>query len=279
MENGGVFEAGIALHGEHLSLGNCHILCEEPEHLQILTAGGKHNMKARPLDDDRSGTPTGREPVFNIAGVVLFLIAVCVLVHVGRMYVLSPQQDVVLLIHAAFFPVRYSGNIPFDLFALSTPVTYSFLHGSGAHLAINMIWLAAFGSPLAVRIGAPRMLVFWLATAVAAAFVHYVLFPQSAAPLVGASGAISGMMGAAARFGFRTDRSSRKRAFSGPLLTFGQVFASRTVIAFLAVWMVINLVSGLGVLSPAGSGTIAWEAHIGGFVVGFFGISLFKGKM
>ncbi len=235
-------------------------------------------MKARLLDDDPAGTPTGREPVFNIAGVVLFLIALCVLIHAVRTFVLSPQQDIFLLIHAAFIPVRFSGGAPFDLFALSTAVSYSFLHGSGAHLAINLIWLAAFGSPLAVRLGTPRMLVFWLATAVAAAFVHYVLFPQSTAPLVGASGAISGMMGAAARFGFRTDRSARMRAFSGPVLTIGEVFSSRTVISFLAVWMVINLVSGLGFLSPAGAGTIAWEAHIGGFVVGFFGVSLFKGK-
>lgn len=235
-------------------------------------------MRARPLEYDRADRPPGREPVFNIAGVVLFLIAVCVSVHAVRIYLLSPQQDVALLIHTAFIPVRYSGDVPFDLFALSTPLTYSFLHGSGTHLAINLIWLAAFGSPLAVRIGATRMLLFWAATAIAAAFVHYILFPQSAAPLVGASGAISGMMGAAARFGFRTDRNDRKRAFSGPVLTIGEVISSRTVISFLAVWMVINLVSGLGVFAPEGMGSIAWEAHIGGFVVGFFGVALFDNR-
>lgn len=235
-------------------------------------------MNSRQLEDDRHQAPSGREPVFNIAAVVLFLIAVCVAVHAVRTYLLSPQQDVMLLIHSAFIPARYTSQIPFDVFALSTPVTYSLLHGGGAHLAINMIWLAAFGSPLAVRIGPGRMLVFWIATSVAAAAVHFALFSQSAVPLVGASGAISGMMGAAARFGFKTDRSARKRAFSGPILTIREVLSSRTVLSFLAIWMVINLISGLGVLTPEGTGSIAWEAHIGGFVVGFFGIALFVGR-
>ena len=64
-----------------------------------------------------------------------------------------------------------------------------------------MITTAAFGSPLANRIGALRFVTFWIATSVAAAGLHYVLHMTDQSPLVGASGAISGMMGAAARFG------------------------------------------------------------------------------
>lgn len=224
---------------------------------------------------DSSEPPPTREPMFNIAGVVVVMIAICVGVHLVRSYLLSADQDLLLLVYAAFFPARYSGDVAFDVFALTSPITYAFLHGGAAHLFINVIWLAAFGSPLAARLGAGRTWLFWIVTAAAAAAAHFVLHPHSVAPLVGASGAISGMMGAAARFGFRMDRTGRNRAFSGPVLTIGQVVSSRTVISFLAVWLVINLVSGLGVLSPSNVGAIAWEAHIGGFVVGFFGIGLF----
>ena len=131
---------------------------------------------------------------------------------------LDADQDFELLVYAAFIPIRYSGQFPLDLYAFTSPVTYSLLHGGWAHLAINMIWLAAFGSPLANRLGAARFVLFWVATSIAAAALHYVLHMTDQSPLVGASGAISGMMGAAARFGFRIDRVFRPSGFrrAGP---------------------------------------------------------------
>lgn len=217
----------------------------------------------------------GREPVFNIAGIVVALIAICAVVHALRAYVLTPEQDLDLLIRAAFVPVRYSGAYDIDLYAFTSPVTYSLLHGDILHLAINMIWLAAFGSPLANRIGAMRFVAFWIFTSVAAVLLHYVLHMDDATLVIGASGAVSGMMAAAARFGFNTDRSGSRRAFAGPILSLPAVFARRTVVVFLAVWFVVNLIAGLGYLVPGEARAIAWEAHVGGFVAGFFGIGLF----
>ena len=102
-----------------------------------------------------------------------------------------------------------------------------------------MIWLAAFGSPLANRLGAARFVLFWVATSVAAAAMHYVLHMTDQSPLVGASGAISGMMGAAARFGFRIDRSSGQGAFGGPVLPVSIVLRSpRRRRLSSAIWMV-----------------------------------------
>ncbi len=69
------------------------------------------------------------------------------------------------------------------------------MHGGFAHIAVNMIWFAAFGSPLAGRIGTGRMIIFWILTSVIAGLTHYAIYPESVTPLVGASGAISGMMG------------------------------------------------------------------------------------
>lgn len=218
------------------------------------------------------------EPVFNVPAIVVLLIGVCAAVYLVQSYVLSDSQHLGLLVRAAFIPIRYSGRFDIDLYAFTSPFTYAFLHGSLAHLAINMIWLAAFGSPLANRLGAMRFLLFWMVTALAAAGLHYVLHPLDQSPLVGASGAISGMMGAAARFGFRTSRSAGKPSFEGPLLPIADVLRSRTVVTFLAVWMVINLVTGLIGFAPGVEDRIAWEAHIGGFAAGFFGIGYFVRK-
>lgn len=214
-----------------------------------------------------------REPVFNLAGIVLAIIVVCVGIHAWRYYLLDARQDFGVILRFAFIPIRYTGDFGLDLYAFVSPLTYSLLHGGFAHLAINTVWLAAFGSPLANRIGAVRFLLFWAATALGAVALHFVLYPESTTPLVGASGAISGMMGAAARFAFRIDRSRRRPAFAGPILTVPQVFRSRQAVTFLVVWMAVNLVAGLAF--GADGMEIAWEAHIGGFLVGFFALRPF----
>ncbi len=219
-----------------------------------------------------------REPVFNIPPIVLALIALCVIVFAAQELVLDLDQNMALLLRGAFIPVRYSGQYDIDIYAFTTPFTYAFLHGGLAHLAINMVWLAAFGSPLANRLGTLRFALFWVVTALAAAGLHWAIYPLDPAPLVGASGAISGMMGAAARFGFKMDRRSGRAAFAGPALPVSEVLRSRNVMTFLAVWMIVNLVTGLVGVGPGAEATIAWEAHIGGFLAGFLGLPYFLRK-
>ncbi len=217
----------------------------------------------------------GREPMFNVPAVVLAIIGLCVGVYLAQNYVLSDTQNLILLYDAAFIPALYTGAYGFDWFMLSRPFTYTFLHGSLAHVAINMVWLAAFGPPLANRFGPLRFAVFFAVTGLAAAALFFVVHPSMQAPLVGASGSISGMMGAAARFGFQIDRSAGKSAFTGAPLPFPMVMRSRSVVTFLAVWMIINLVSGVVGLGAGETDQIAWEAHIGGFLLGFFALRLF----
>lgn len=216
-----------------------------------------------------------REPVFNLAPAVVVIAAACVAIHVLSAHVLSMTAYVWLIENFAFIPVRYSGVFPFTWAWLVSPLSYSLLHGGYAHLIINMIWLAAFGSPLANRIGTARFLAFWAATALGAVALHYVLHSGEAIPLVGASGAISGMMGAAARFAFRIDRRMEKPAFAGEVLPVPRVLSSRPAVTFLLVWFVINFATGMGFDAPGVSAQIAWEAHIGGFLVGFLAIRLF----
>lgn len=215
-----------------------------------------------------------REPLLNLPFVVVALIAVCVAVQLMQSYLLTPTQQLGFLIRAAFIPVRYSGQYIIDIYAFTTPVSYTFLHGGFTHLAVNMVWLAAVGTPLANRIGWQRFLVFWVVCGAAAAGMHYVLHPTDDIPLVGASGAIAGMMAATPRYLFRVDRFSSSPAYAGPLLPLTTALRSRQVLLFVAIWMGGNLLIGL-LGAPGVSNSIAWEAHVGGFLAGFILLGLF----
>lgn len=217
-----------------------------------------------------------REPVFNIPGSILLIVAICVAVQLVRMYVLSPRTDEWFLIYTAFIPARFTQAGGFvDPLAWLTTISYSFVHGGILHITVNMVWLLAFGSPVAARIGVWRTAVFWVLTAVAAALTHFAIYPDSMAPLVGASGSISGMMAAAARYGFQRSSHSRSSAFTGPLLPIVTTLTLRSTLVFVAAWFAMNLVAGFVSLAPGETAPIAWQAHIGGFVVGFFAIALF----
>jgi membrane associated rhomboid family serine protease len=219
---------------------------------------------------------TKDEPIFNIPVVILAIMALCASIYVLENYVLSDEQNSSFLWNFAFIPARFSEYGGFaSPAAWLTSISYSLLHGSVAHIALNMIWLAAFGSPLAARIGPLRTSLFWIVTSIAAAMTHFAVYADSVAPLVGASGAISGMMGAAARFGFRRSTLRNSAAFVGDILPINVALRMRTVLTFLGVWFATNILTGMLSVGVDSSATIAWEAHIGGFFIGFFGISLF----
>lgn len=229
----------------------------------------------QPETDGSNRRSGGSEPIFNIPGVVLALIGLCAAVYVYQNYLISEQQNYSFMLNFALIPARFSLAGGFtDPSALFTLISYSFMHGGIAHLVVNMIWLAAFGSPLAGRIGTGRMIVFWVFTSVIAGLTHYAIYPDSISPLVGASGAISGMMGAAARYGFRRIGHGRKSEFAGPVLPVGLTLTLKPVLTFVGVWFLINIITGLYSTGGADLSSIAWEAHIGGFIAGFFGISL-----
>lgn len=218
---------------------------------------------------------SGREPLFNMPGIVTAFIAACVAIHLVRLYLLSPQQDYELILRAAFFPIRYTGGYDLDVYAFTSPFTSSLLHAGWTHLVLNMVWLAAFASPLATRIGVARFVGFWCVATAGSLLLHFAARPDDMVPVIGASGAISGMMGAAARFGFQVDRSQRLPVFAGRRLGLIETFRSRQAVVFLVVWLAINFAVGAGFDLSGSDGSIAWEAHIGGMLTGLFGIGLF----
>ncbi len=195
----------------------------------------------------------------------------------ARALPLDPQQDLLSQLWFAFIPARYAttssrfpGGIAGDLW---TFVTYALLHGSWVHLLTNAVWLVAFGSAVARRFGPLRFWLFSAAAAAGGASLHLALHFGDPIPVVGASAAIAGQMAAAARFVFDAGgpmvlrRGGDDSAFRRPARSLVDTFRNRSAMIFILVWFGINLAVGLG-SSVSGGLAIAWEAHIGGFLVG-----------
>lgn len=224
-------------------------------------------------------TPRVRQPMFNLPTVMVVFVGACTLVHVLRTYFFSASFDQWVLINFAFFPIRYTAQyFTLDFATILSPFSYTLLHGSWGHLAMNMIWLVIFGAPVAYRIGPWRSVLFWFATGLGAVILHTALYYGASIPLIGASGAVSGFLGAAARFGFRANRRNPRAGLAGQLYGPIDSLRQRGVLPFLLVWMVINFAFGSDILGMSGGASIAWEAHIGGLVTGYFLIGLLDRK-
>lgn len=241
--------------------------------------------------------------MFNLPAVIAFGVMVLVAIHALRM-LLPEETDFKLLIDWAVIPARWAvalGDVRIEdvmetlrgnasegelspLQALAhyvlddggarpwTALTYAFLHGSWAHVLINSVWLAAFGTPIARRCGAGRFLVLAAACAIGGAVLYAYMNALQVLPMIGASGAISGMMAAASWFMFAPagwhPEGRLTEAHERPRETLAGMIVNRQVVIFLAIWFAANylfaFVQPLGVTDAS----IAWEAHIGGFLVG-----------
>ena len=230
-----------------------------------------------------------REPIFNVPAVIVALLAVLCLVHAVRELVLSDSLDRDLILTFAFFPARYDSNPFTDGVLLGgvgasfwSFVSYALIHADLTHLGFNAIWLLAFGSPVARRFGAVRFLIFLVVTSAAGALAHLLTHAGGLHPMIGASAAISGTMGAATRFAFepggpldmwRRERTDLDRIPAAPLLV---ALRNPRVLTFLAVWFGLNLLFGLASLPFLEENqTVAWQAHLGGFLAGLLLFSIF----
>lgn len=216
-----------------------------------------------------------REPMFNVPPVVLATLALLVAIHLVRAYGLTPAQDLDFLVRFAFIPARYdpalASTAPGGVGAwIWTFFTYALIHGDVTHLGVNAVWLLAFGSAVARRFGALRFVLFALVTAAAGALVYLLTHQGEIYPMVGASAAISGFMAAAMRFMFQSGRTVfANRMYRAPAAPLSVVLRDPRALAFLGAWFAINLIFGLGAISIGeAEQSIAWQAHIGGFLAG-----------
>ena len=228
--------------------------------------------------------PVGRQPIFNVPGAILAMLAVLVAVHAGRS-LLADDLDDWLTLALAFIPARYSGaadQLPGGtLAALFSPLTHMLLHGDWAHLGLNAAWLLVFGTIVARRLGQARSVLFTIVTGVVGALAFLVFNWGAVLPMVGASGAISGLMGGAIRLLHAVMRVGAMRdigvaANFVPLPGVRETLRDRQVLIIVGVTLATNLALGAsGSLLTPGSAGIAWEAHLGGFAVGLLAFGVF----
>lgn len=205
-----------------------------------------------PLKDDN---PTSTFPLFTIGIIVL------------NSLIFFYQQT---LGEAATGFVFTYGAVPekvtsFQMTEFPAPLTIltsMFLHGGWFHLIGNMLFLWIFGKNIEDQLGHLRFLIFYLICGVLASLAHIMVTPHSSIPMVGASGAIAGVLGA------YLIRFPNARILT--LIWFG--FFIRLVripaIFFLGFWFILQLLYGLPSLALRGTGGIAFFAHIGGFIAG-----------
>jgi membrane associated rhomboid family serine protease len=218
------------------------------------------------------------EPMFNLPRVVVLLAGVMVAMQLMQM--LLPTEGLQFLLALAFIPARYSGaaaELPGGyLTAITSFVTYMLVHAGWVHLLVNLLWMAAFGSPVAQRLGDWRFLSFSALCGIAGALTHLAFHFGEMTPVVGASAAISGQMAAAMRFVFGARPRGEADLAQVPLQSLTKTLSDRRILTVLVFWVVLNAVFGLGVVSVAGTeGDIAWEAHIGGFLFGLLCFGFF----
>ena len=214
-----------------------------------------------PLRDDN---PSSSRPI-----VTWLIIATDVLIFI---YMLTLGSEAALnrfILAFAAIPGEITGRIgSAPVSEYPTLITSMFLHGGWLHLIGNMLYLWIFGDNVEDLMGHGGFLVFYLVTGLAAVWTHILLNPGSRVPLIGASGAIAGVLGAYLVL------FPRARILS--LVPFG-IF-SRLVavpaIFFLPFWFILQLFSGLGSLRGEGAGVAFW-AHVGGFVAGVILVRLF----
>jgi membrane associated rhomboid family serine protease len=200
------------------------------------------------------------------AGVAFVTIALIVLNVVAFLNEVNrPEEAVQAFIFAwGVVPREYAlgGDlppyIPYPFW--STLFTSMFLHGGWGHLGGNMLFLWVFGDNIEHRLGHVRFLLFYLGTGLAASFAHIIFNTSSAIPAVGASGAISGVLGGYLLL------FPRNQVY---VLTWGGVMAVPAIF-MLGLWILTQFISGVGAMATTAQtgGGVAYMAHIGGFVAG-----------
>jgi len=211
-----------------------------------------------PLRDDN--------PTTLVPWVTVLLIAANVLVFLYELS-LGPGLEPFLFAYGAIPARLFEANPQLEqavgaVVPSVTVFTSMFLHGGVLHVVGNMLYLWIFGNNIEDALGHVRFLLFYLISGVAAAYSHAFIDPNSTVPMIGASGAVSGVLGAYLVL------FPRARVLA--LVPFGFMMEMIRVPALIVLgfWFVMQFLYGLFSLGAPGGGGVAWFAHVGGFLAG-----------
>jgi membrane associated rhomboid family serine protease len=216
-----------------------------------------------PYKDD---TPTQTFPFVTIG-----IITVNILAYLWE--ILSPVGERYIIDNYGAIP---SGLLSFEktqaLHPIATVFSSMFLHGGLLHVGGNMLYLWIFGDNIEDRLGHFRFLLFYLVSGVIASYAHAISSPSSTMPMIGASGAVSGVLGAYMLL--------FPHARVHTLLFFGFFIQVVKIPALIVIgfWAIIQLVNGILSQGLLPQGGVAWFAHIGGFLTGLLTIKIWLPK-
>jgi membrane associated rhomboid family serine protease len=231
------------------------------------------------MTNPSNSTSQKHEPIFNFPTIIGVILVLLILVQGVWEWVLGDDGRLSVILWFSFIPGRLSEvnelALPFTA-NYWTPVTYALLHADWMHLALNGFWFLAFGSAVARKMGALRFIVFCCLAAASGAAFHILSHWNQLVPVIGASGVVSACMGAACRFAFVKAGYDPSQKDGLAILSIRQTFSHSQTLIFMLVWLVINYLFGSGVVDITGQGaSIAWEAHLGGFLFGLLALPLF----
>ncbi len=241
------------------------------------------------MSDEQATDKAEKQPILRAPPVVLVLLAVFLGFQLWA-ELGGHAARIEMLVALGLFPARFFaeglGGLPGGwVQGMVNLFSHSLLHGGWTHVILNSVWLLAFGAPVAKRLG-PRKFIFLFMLCVMAGGLGQIYassYESYLVPIIGASGGVAGLMGAASRFAFSDARwldphaqEPRRR-----LLRLSEVPKRRPVMLFIAVWLIVNLAFGLlgpyGLADPGGNAVnVAWIAHLGGFIVGLLLIGLLE---
>lgn len=215
----------------------------------------------------RDNIPSSRAPVVTVG-----LIIANILVYLNQMR-LPPRAAVQFIYLYGLTPLEISSGdllIPHPVPLYATLFTSMFVHGGLFHLGGNMLYLWIFGDNVEDRIGRLKFLAFYLLSGLAGAAAQIWADPGSKIPMVGASGAISGVLGA---YLFLFPHARVLTLI--PLGFFSRV-AEIPALIVLGFWIIVQILNGVMTLGVQVGG-VAWLAHVGGFVAGLVMVVLLTG--